>query len=57
MQIFTWEELFNNYFEEKIITKKDLKQKFNVEEDKFYQNVLSNTPVNLKEWFKKHLKR
>ena len=53
---FTWEELFNNYFEEKIITKKDLKQKFNVEEDKFYQNVLSNTPVNLKEWFKNILK-
>ena len=50
---FTWEDLFNNYFQEEIITKKQLRTTFKAEESHFYQEILEKAPESLKVWLKK----
>ena len=52
---FTWEELFQNYFGENITTKQDFKNKFQTEENLFYQNILTKTEAELKPWIKQIL--
>lgn len=50
---FTWEDLFNNYFQEEIITKKQSRTTFKAEESHFYQEILEKAPESLKVWLKK----
>ena len=48
---FTWDELFKNYFEKQIVTKKEKSEMFKKEETLFYQRILKQTPEELKSWF------
>lgn len=49
---FTWEELFKNYFNENIVTKKEYKETFKHEENIFYDKIIKQMPEELRDWFK-----
>ena len=53
---FTWEELFKNYFNENIVTKKEYKETFKHEENIFYDKIIKQMPEELRDWFKNIIK-
>ena len=53
---FTWADLFQNYFNENIITNKESKEINQLNEYNFYQKILNETPVSLKAWLENIIK-
>ena len=48
---FTWEELFQNYFGDMIVTKEEAKKTFIKDEELFYRDILNTMPKQFRPWF------
>lgn len=52
---FTWEELFENYFGDPVVTKEEAKKTFIKDEELFYQDILNAMPKQFQSWFREVL--